>query len=321
MPPGRPLDNEDGDVGRGSRRLAGGVVTMAALAMSGLIALNMSAAAPKVAPGYFDKVQAAGTIEKRYTAMGPHPVAREEHPTQEPGLGKISIWYPADLRSGANAYPVVIMANGTRIGAARYQPIFEHLASWGFIVAGNEAGSSGSGRPSAVTLDFVLAQNDNPASALYRKVDRSNIGAAGHSQGGNGTVRALTEQPNGKLYKAIFTASMMRNVRFAARSIYDLREVRVPYFMVAGDADGFFAPLSSVRANFAAIPEGVPAVMARRNNASHGDMLSKADGYMTAWFRYYLAGDQVAARAFVGETPEIERNAANWRDVGVKNVK
>lgn len=34
------------------------------------------------------------------------------------------------------------MTNGTLINVSRYKAVFKHLASWGFIVAGNEDSNS-----------------------------------------------------------------------------------------------------------------------------------------------------------------------------------
>lgn len=48
----------------------------------------------------------------------------------------------------------------------------------------------------------------------------------------------------------------------------------------------------------------------------HGDMLRYADGYMTAWFMYYLKGYADAGTAFFGENAELPNNP-NWQDVRV----
>lgn len=37
-------------------------------------------------------------------------------------------------------------------------------------------------------------------------------------------------------------------------------------------------------------------------------MLYKAQGYVTAWFMWQLQGDEEAAKAFIGEDPEIMSN-------------
>ena len=45
-------------------------------------------------------------------------------------------------------------------------------------------------------------------------------------------------------------------------------------------------------------------------------MLRSADGYMTAWFMYYLKGDTEAGKAFFGENAEILSNE-NWQDIKI----
>ena len=47
-------------------------------------------------------------------------------------------------------------------------------------------------------------------------------------------------------------------------------------------------------------------------------MLTHADGYMTAWFRYTLMNDEEAGQAFSGDVPEILTNLDNWQDVQIK---
>ena len=51
-----------------------------------------------------------------------------------------------------------------------------------------------------------------------------------------------------------------------------------------------------------------PKAMARRTGSGHGEMLYTADGYVTAWFRWHLQGDEEAGRAFAGDAPELLAN-------------
>ncbi len=48
--------------------------------------------------------------------------------------------------------------------------------------------------------------------------------------------------------------------------------------------------------------------MARRFGMTNDDIIYKAEGYITAWFMYYLQGDEEAKKAFWGENPELEKN-------------
>lgn len=50
-------------------------------------------------------------------------------------------------------------------------------------------------------------------------------------------------------------------------------------------------------------------VMMRRTNTPHGEMLYSADGYVTAWFMYYLQNDTESGKAFIGSEAEIFNNS------------
>ena len=56
--------------------------------------------------------------------------------------------------------------------------------------------------------------------------------------------------------------------------------------------------------------------MGRIKDTDHGDMLPRGDAYMTAWMRYWLCNDTLAARCFVGNEAEITTNKM-WQDVKI----
>lgn len=283
---------------------------------------------------YYKYATPYGEIEKKYTAMGSLDVSYEEYKSDK--YEKFEIWYPSDMKDSANKYPLVIMANGTGVKTSKYQEVFKHLASWGFIVAGNEDENSRTGASSSATLDYILSLNEDTGSKFYGKVDKDNIGIAGHSQGGVGAINAITNHSNGNLYKAVFTASMTgvywwQDDILGAEWRYDVSKVNIPCFMVAGtggmDAgtatDATFtegqgiSPLWSMVENYNNLPITVTKVMAREKDKDHGDMLRYADGYMTAWFMYYLKSE-TTADFFSGNNAELLSNK-NWQDVN-KNI-
>ncbi len=51
-----------------------------------------------------------------------------------------------------------------------------------------------------------------------------------------------------------------------------------------------------------------PKVIARKTGQGHGEMLYTANGYVTAWFMYYLQGDETAEQDFFGDMPELLHN-------------
>lgn len=284
---------------------------------------------PAVKDGYFDSVQTKAELESKYKIKGNYDVSFAEYENNT--YKKIEVWYPSELKNTINKYPLVIMANGTGVPATKYKPIFDHLASWGFIVVGNEDDSSWSGKSSAESLDFILLQNEKSDSVFYQKIDTENIGIAGHSQGGVGTINAVTNQTNGNKYKAMFTASATHtDLATGLKWSYDVSKIRIPYFMVAGtksadagdnikgsDRAGI-APLFSLQENYADIADDISKVMARRKNADHSEMLATADAYMTAWFMYWLKDDLTAKTVFFGDNAEILNND-NWQDIN-KNL-
>lgn len=86
--------------------------------------------------------------------MGEHEVSLFEFDVPDTVWEKYEIWYPSNLEQPDQAYPVVVIANGTGMRASKQSAIYEHLASWGFIVAGNEDEHSRTGAFSAATLFF-----------------------------------------------------------------------------------------------------------------------------------------------------------------------
>ncbi|MFR9254781.1 MAG: hypothetical protein ACLVJ6_04220 [Merdibacter sp.] len=87
---------------------------------------------------YWKFAEPKGMIETKYTGMGKHEVSLAEFDAPDTVWEKYEIWYPSNLEQSDQAYPVVVIANGTGMKASKQSAIYEHLASWGFIVAGNE---------------------------------------------------------------------------------------------------------------------------------------------------------------------------------------
>ena len=274
------------------------VVLIAAL----LICLAMK---PFVPNNYTKTVEAGGEIEAKYLSMGAHEVNDTE--AEAPGdWKKFEAFYPADLETGADAYPVVVFANGTGVAASKYKALFKHLASWGFIVLGNEDPSTCTGASAEATLVWLLEQNSKEDSVFYQKVDTEHIGISGHSQGGVAVFNAVSEQPHGKLYTCAVSLSPTEWALAMAIGLdYDPSKMTTPTLILAAPENDVITP-DGVKGLVEAIPAGT--VRALRPGMDHGKMLYSADGYVTAWFMWQLQGDQEAAKAFVGENPELLNN-------------
>ena len=279
-----------------------------------------------ITEGYYKKFHSDAELEMKYSQLGEYDVAYTEMPSENESIAKIRFWYPAELEKNDNKYPVIMVVNASGTPAASYEPFFERLASWGFIVVGNEDPQTGTGETASITLDCVM---DLPADhILYDRMDQENMGIIGYSQGGAGALAAVSEYENGKMYKTIFTGSAA--YQFMAGNFgwwYDVTKIHIPYFMTAGTGKsddkgvedptkeyGGVSPLSALIENYEHVPDDVLKIRARAAGAEHEEMLMRTDGYMTAWMLYQLQGDEEAGRAFLGEDAEILHNA-NWQDI------
>ena len=310
-------------------RVVLGILVVAVVARAGLALFAKYKGA-----NYYTFTEPAGDVEKRFTGLGGHEVASASYDAGDDLCKQHKVWYPTDMADGEK-YPLVIVVNGTGSTADTYESQMRHLASWGFIVAGNMDQNTHTGASAAKTLDYVLALNEDASGPLFGRVDADHIGIGGHSQGGVGVINAGTAQPHGSRYAAMYTASATGNYwgqdsALGPEWAYDVSKVRIPYLMTAGtgafdagtatditatEGQGI-SPLYDMLRNFGAVPAGVPKVMARAVDKDHGDMPACGDAYMTAWFAYWLQGDADAGAAFFGSDAEILANP-NWQDVQV----
>lgn len=290
-----------------------GIVLLVIAALVAVLLIWLSKK-PAVDADYTNKVQTGGPIEEKYLAMGSHEVSYLEQAGMQ-DFKKYEIYYPSDITTGTEKYPVVIYSNGTGIKGTKYPAVLKHLASWGFIIMATEEENSWNGFSSEMCIRTIIMLNETEtidgweSNPFYGHVDLDNIGVSGHSQGGVGVINATTENKHGNMIKAIFSASPTNMA--LAESLqweYDPSQITVPIFLVSstGNSDeNLVVSGAQLREIFDVVPDTVTKVMARRTNADHGDMLSFADGYMTAWFMWLLQDDENAAKAFVGNNAEL----------------
>ncbi len=278
-----------------------------------------------IVESYYTNFQSDAPLEMKYSQLGEYETSYMEFPYDNASIGKVRVWYPKELEDDEKTWPMIMVVNASGTPAASYEPFFPRLASWGFIVVGNEDGQTGNGETASLTLDFML--NIPSDSVLSGKIDYDNMGIIGYSQGGAGAICAVTNFENGARYKAMFTGSaayqkLAKNMGWE----YDPAKIKIPYFMAAGTGKsddsgkdpekeyGGVSPLSAQIANYNTISDGVQKVRARAVGAEHEQMLKRSDGYMTAWMLYQLTGNAEAGTVFIGENAEILQNK-NWQDI------
>ena len=302
------------------------LLIMAAAAAALVVRSYKEAGKSSVREDYYREFSSSAPLELKYSQPGDHEVAALDDPSEDERIEKVRFWYPSEPADRDTKYPVIVAVNASGTPAFKYESWFKRLASWGFIVVGNEDPQTGTGETTSLMLEYLMnLPHDHP---LKERLDTENIGIAGFSQGGAGALAAVTMYENGTRYKTIFTGSAA--YPFLAENMgwkYDASRIKIPYFMAAGtgrtDDKGVsdirkeyagVAPLASLIEIYDSISDDVIKIRARAAGAEHEDMLARSDGYLTAWMLYQLKEDAEAAEVFTGDGAEILHNN-NWKDV------
>lgn len=244
-------------------------------------------------------------VEQKYHENGPYQVTVHS-------IDDIHVFVPDSAHSVP--LPTVVMVNGTGLKALHYRPVFEHLASWGFVVIGNDDSNAWNGRSALVSLDKAIFQNSIVSSPLYQRIDLDRIGVVGHSQGAMGAINAATEDVR---FKVLYAASCPQ--KSLAKKLdwsYSMKTISIPTMLVAGTEwiDRHISPLDSLLLLAEELPNTTPMLLGRLKGVEHRYVLHEGDAYMTAWLRHFLANDADAAAALASDNPEILNNP-RWQDV------
>ena len=285
---------------------------------------NALSKAQSVPADYTKTVSTGAELEANYMAMGPHAVRYKEYSALM-SFEKYEIYYPSDLEEMEEPLPAVLFVNGTGVKGSKYQALQKHMASWGFITVATEEEHAWNGFSAEMSVRMLEKLNElegeyfGEMNPFYGRIDLANIGITGHSQGGYGVVNAITDQRHRESYRAaviLSSAPLTANNDFQWEA--DPSLIRTPTMLLSsmGAFDAAVASLESLQSVYDSIASDVPKVLARRTQGDHGEMLYCGDGYVTAWFMYWLKGNDEAGKVFFGEEAEILSNE-NWQDVRI----
>ena len=278
-----------------------------------VILLKFLASIPAAPKDYQSMVKTGGIIEKKYMANGSYEVLTLENAVLQE-FGKFIVYYPKELENENKKYPVIVLCNGSGTPMSKYSSVAKHLASWGFIVIGTEENYSWNAFGAEISIRYLERFNENEKientkSVFYQKVDFDNVGVVGHSQGGVGVINALTDTTHKDIYKAAVALSPT-NKELAHNLFwdYDATLIKAPIMLISGEGGGddWVVTLEQLSEIYDDISS--PKIMTRRKNTPHNEVLYTANGYVVAWFMYYLQNDQEASKAFIGDNPEIISN-------------
>ncbi|MBN2195515.1 MAG: hypothetical protein JW751_22035 [Polyangiaceae bacterium] len=251
------------------------------------------------------------------SVAGPFAVATDNEVGPEAGdaeedgsMPRFTMFRPEDLKQSGLCHPVITWGNGTGATPDMYGALLRHFASHGFVViASNSTNvSRGDPKPMVAGVDWVLAQNDDPSSTLYQRIDPTNIGATGHSQGAMATSQASGDDH--------ITTSVPIEGAMVQRNLHG------PAMLFCGGQDDLVG-CDGARSAFDAI-DTLPAMYANYLTVDHGSWMSfgnqrsEVETAVTAWMRVHLMADAALRSWFYGASCTLCTDSA-W-DIDRKNM-
>jgi len=217
--------------------------------------------------------------------------------TTTSALPNHTIYRPVNLP--AQRLPIVVWSNGAcSADGTSAQNFLREIASHGFLVISNgRPGGGGSSTSAWLTqaIDWAFAENSRSSSALYGRLDTSEVGVAGFSCGG---VEAYAVSGDPRVTTTgIFSSGLLNDA-----DDYQLRRLDHPIVYVIGGPSDIAYP--NAMDDWGKLPAGLPAFMGNLN-VGHGGTYHETNGgefgrVAQLWFRWQLKGDTQAGRAFVG---------------------
>lgn len=239
-------------------------------------------------------------------AAGPFATQTDNNVGPEAGVAaagasnapQFTMFRPKDMAQGGLCHPVVTWGNGTSATPSMYKVLLNNLASHGFVVIASNSPNVGQGTPAPmiVGVTWVLAQNDDPSSVLYHRIDTAHIGATGHSQGAMATSQASADSH--------IVASVPIEGAFTQKNLHG------PAMFFCGGQDTIVG-CSGAQSAINAVTT-VPAMYAEYLSVDHGSWMtfggskpSVVEATVTAWMRVHLMGDTALRSWFYGPSCKL----------------
>ncbi len=279
-----------------------------------------------------------GTIEKHFYANGTWAVTVQTGSLCCDSSGnKFDLYYPTNLGAGGFKHPILTWGNGTNGRAGDVDYFLKHMASWGFVIIATQDKNTGVGQTILDAANFIVAKNGDPASIFHNKLDVTQIGAIGASQGATGAINALIKSADA--IKTVLPIELPAQTWCSspANCVDTSHLTAGSVFFVDGSLDPVSPPTQlagvtgeqSIAAYYSAVPGGVAKLKGTLIGPTHNDVSGQPDcqhaqqpciigvygylGYPTAWMMDRLQGNALAHAAFVSGTGEMFSQTKNWQ--------
>src|SRR5215472_11672764 len=272
-----------------------------------------------------------GTNENKYYATGSWAVTAQTGSACCDSIGnKFDLYYPTNLGANGFKHPILTWGNGSFGMPSQVAFLLKHMASWGFVVIATEDPMTGPGQTILDAANYLVQKNSDSASIFYHKLNVSQIGAFGHSQGAGGAIRALLK--SGGAIKTVIPIELPAQVwcTSAPNCVNTANLTSGSVFFIDGSNDvpispptqpAWFMGEQSIAAYYDATPAGVDKLKGTLRGPAHNDIQGRPNcpkdligcvngvygylGYPAAWFMDRLQGDAFAHGAFITGSGEM----------------
>ena len=249
---------------------------------------------------------------------------------EEASLPAHTVFVPQDLSkfNDTNKLPVLVWGNGACINSPwEHFKFLNEIASHGYIVVATGYipmeeqpynGPRSTTQQQIESIDWVVAQNNDPSSPYYNKIDVNNICAAGMSCGGLQTLYNCADPRittlmicNSGWFKQVNGPQGLGGMPVSDKS--KLKDIHCPIIYILGDKQDI--AYENGMDDFSRI-KNVPAC-AVNFPVGHGGTYREAHGgefsiVALAWLNWQLKGDKQASKMFTGKKPELLKRQG-WR--------
>lgn len=183
--------------------------------------------------------------------------------------------YPMNAGQYGVDHPIFVWGPGAGSTPADYEDMLRQWASHGFVVYSEVSSSDGTYMVNA--LNWLQAQNSNPASPLHQNLDLSEVAFGGHSRGSLGTFD-VADEPR------LSTTIHVAGGSFDGNGPNKLRK---PTLYIGGDSDFATSNMERDYRN-----TRVPVWFNILNNTDHIYATRNGQHIITAWLRWHLGDEE-----------------------------
>lgn len=238
----------------------------------------------------------------------------------EASLPRHTILKPQDLSNfgNTNKLPIIAWGNGACFDSPwEHVNFLNEVASHGFLVIAigtmpKQTDVRSKSQKLLDAIDWAIAQNADPKSSYYQKIDIDNIAVSGMSCGGLQTLEVAGDPRITTV--GVFNSGVLGNPGGGMPGMpqvtkAQLNNIKVPtLYLLGGESDIAYGNGMDDFEKINHVP-----VFVGNLDVGHGGTYGQPFGgefarVATAWYKWQLKGDQEAGKLFTGSTPELAKS-------------